>query len=140
MADLYETTSGVPLAEWDQVQRIWQEMWNSGQQFVPCVGWSRREWRFITYRFLQVVGPWLLTGLLTLRHQGEGPWVDETVRLVTVTLDGMAHDILRVNFRALRRGECQPMVTQSSTHNQSSNWMAARGSTTIIPVAMPRRV
>lgn len=93
VADLYETASTASLEEWDQARRTWQEILNSGQQFSRRVGWSRREWRFISYQFIQVVGPWLLKALLTLRHQGEVPWVDETVRSLTVTLDGMAHDI-----------------------------------------------
>lgn len=93
VADVYETALRAPLAEWDQARRSWQEIWNSGQHFAGRVGWSLREWRVIPYRFLQVVGPWILTSLLTLRHQGEGPWIDETVRSLTGTLDGMAYDI-----------------------------------------------
>lgn len=93
IADVYDAALRATLEEWDQARRIWLDIWNSGQQFSQSVGWSRREWRYITYQFLQVVGPWIVTALLTLRHQGEGLWVDETVRSITGTLGGMVSDI-----------------------------------------------
>jgi len=83
ISSLYATALTATPAEWDQARQTWLEIWHSGQQFSQRVGWSRREWRYIAYRFLYVAGPWIVTALLTLHHQGEEDWVRKTIQSIT---------------------------------------------------------
>jgi hypothetical protein len=93
VADVYEVSAHAALMDWDHAKVTWDEVWRAGRRFAAAVGWSRPEWRVVSYRFVQVVAPWILVAILALRQRGQEAWLQQTASSIASTLESIAGDL-----------------------------------------------